>query len=252
MSNVMDFSKIDARSFKGKLLRLPLKLLSPEMIVPIMSGKLRGKKWIVGSSIHGCWLGTYEYKQQITFSKIITPQSVVFDIGGNVGFYTLLASVLVGKNGRVFVFEPLPRNLIYLKKHLEINNVKNVIVIESAVSNNNGMATFDEGPRGEMAHIAETGRLYVKTVTLDNLVESGELPLPDFIKIDIEGAEYDALMGMRILLSRARPVIFLSTHGRGPHQDCCNFLKDMGYRLKPIDDTHLSNAREIMALCPAF
>ena len=59
---------------------------------------------------------------------------VVFDIGANTGFYTLLASVLVGPQGRVFAFEPVPLNLRYLNEHLRLNNIKNVSVIDAAVA----------------------------------------------------------------------------------------------------------------------
>jgi len=68
---MLNFSKISSDSIIGKFLRFPLKLLPQNMIVPIIQGKLRGKKWIVGSSNHGCWLGSYEYEKQVLFSKIV-------------------------------------------------------------------------------------------------------------------------------------------------------------------------------------
>ncbi len=57
-------------------------------------GPLRGKKWIVGSSTHGCWIGSYEHKKQRTFWLSLRPNDVVYDIGANVGFYTLLAATV--------------------------------------------------------------------------------------------------------------------------------------------------------------
>lgn len=66
------------------------------MVVPVLQGSLRGRKWIVGSSNHGCWLGSYEWKKQRLFTRTVSSGDVVFDIGAHVGFYTLLASVLVG------------------------------------------------------------------------------------------------------------------------------------------------------------
>jgi FkbM family methyltransferase len=243
----MDFSKIDSKSVKGKLLRLPLRLIPSGTIIPILSGRLRGKKWTVGSSIHGCWLGTYEYDKQVFFSRTVSPRSTVFDIGANVGFYTLLASELVGPDGEVFAFEPLPRNLNYLRKHLEINKVNNVTVIEAALSDKSGLAFFDPGPRGEMAHIASSGRIQVKTYTLDDLFELGHLPLPKFIKMDIEGAEFDALCGAKSLLSKAHPTIFLASHGDTVHRACCEFLQSFGYQLVSIDGNSLDSSREVVA-----
>jgi FkbM family methyltransferase len=244
----MDYSRIDPKSVKGKLLRLPLRLLRPGMIMPILSGPLRGKKWVVGSSVHGCWLGTYEYEKQMLFSRIVSPKSTVFDMGGNVGFYTLLASKRVGPDGKVFVFEPLPRNLSYLRKHLELNQANNVTVIDAALSDKNGFAFFDAGPRGEMAHIASSGKSQVRTWTLDHLLELGQIQLPDCIKMDIEEAEFDALRGAKSLLSKAHPTIFLATHGTIVHRECCGLLQSLGYRLVPIDGNALENSREIIAV----
>jgi len=130
---MINFSGITDNSVVGKVLRLPLKLIPGGTILPILQGNLKGKKWIVGSSNHGCWLGTYEFAKQRLFSETIREGSVVYDIGAHVGFYTLLASVLVGPKGKVVAFEPLPRNIYYLKKHLRLNQCKNVILVEAAV-----------------------------------------------------------------------------------------------------------------------
>jgi predicted methyltransferase len=94
--------------------------------MPILQGKLRGKKWSVGSCSHGCWLGRYEYKKRIIFENTVRQGNTVLDIGAYVGFYTVLASILVGPTGKVHAFEPLPRNLEYIKEHLRLNNITNV------------------------------------------------------------------------------------------------------------------------------
>jgi FkbM family methyltransferase len=138
--------------------------------VRILQGPLRGKKWIVGSSNHGCWLGSYEYEKRRLFERALREGFTVFDVGAHVGFYTLLASVLVGAKGKVFAFEPLPRNLHYLKEHLRRNRVENVSVVEAAVSDRSGFAAFEEGLYDSGGHLAAAGRLRVPTVTLDELV----------------------------------------------------------------------------------
>src|SRR5690348_9557213 len=107
----------------GRLARAPLRLVPKKMIVPILQGPLRGKKWIAGSSNHGCWLGTYELGTQRLFCRIVKPGDVVYDIGANVGFYTLLASVCAGPSGRVYSYEPLPENIAGLRKHISINHL---------------------------------------------------------------------------------------------------------------------------------
>jgi FkbM family methyltransferase len=212
-----------------------------------MQGRLKGKKWIVGSSDHGCWLGSYEMEKQLLFERTITEGSTVFDLGGHVGFYTLLASELVGPTGKVFVFEPVPRNLFYLKEHLRLNHASNVTVIEAAVSEKGGVASFDEGPSSSMGHLASTGVLQVKTFALDELFFSGEIPAPDCMKLDIEGAEFSALLGAKSILEASHPTIFLATHGSEVHQECCCLLSVIGYQLQPIDGMSLEQSSEILA-----
>lgn len=234
-------------SFLGKSMRFPLKLLSPNMQIPILSGKLFGKKWIVGSGIHGYWLGIYEFDKQKIFSKVVSKDSIVYDIGANVGFYSLLASLLVGQKGRIVAFEPVPKNLDYLYKHISINKIKNIDVFEFAVSDKNGIATFSLGSNSSMGHIDSSGELQIKTVSLDKFVLSTKTSAPDIIKMDIEGAEILALHGAEKTIIKHHPIIFLATHGQITHELCCDLLKSWGYSLTPIDNTNLNMARELLA-----
>lgn len=243
----MNFSGIPGQTLVGRLLRRPLKLIPREMKMPILQGRLRGKKWIAGSSTHGCWLGSYEYEQRLLFERLVMEGSVVFDVGAHVGFYTLLAATLVGTRGRVYAFEPMPANIQYLKEHLRLNRVTNVTVIEKAVSESAGTAAFAIEPSSSMAHFAEQGEITVPTVSLDDLFSQGEIPAPDYIKIDVESAEWLVLMGAENLLRRARPTIFLSTDVYDMHRWCCEFLESLGYQLRPIGDRSLDQAEEILA-----
>ena len=213
-----------------------------------MQGRLKGKRWIVGSSNHGCWLGSYEFDKQLLFERTIPLGSIVFDLGGHVGFYTLLASELVGSNGRVFVFEPVPQNLLHLREHLRLNRATNVTVVEVAVSDRSGVVSFDEGPSSSMGHmVAADGKLQVRTVALDELIDTGDIPTPDYMKIDIEGAEALALSGAKAMLAKSHPTIFLATHGSGIHRECCRLLQSLDYRLQPIDGMDLEESSEILA-----
>src|SRR5579864_334767 len=85
MSIRINFSAINRSSLLGRILRLPLRLLPRGSVVPILQGPLRGRRWIVGSSTHGCWLGSYENGEQKILQASIRPGSVVYDIGANVG-----------------------------------------------------------------------------------------------------------------------------------------------------------------------
>ena len=243
----MNFSAIRNNTAIGKALRFPLRLLPGRLRMPIWQGKLRGKKWIVGSGNHGCWLGSYEYEKQRAFEKMVKSGSVVFDIGAHAGFYTLLAAELVGPSGKVFAFKPVPRNLSFLRSHLEINAVCNVKVIEAAVSDVNGVILFEDGPNSSTGHVVFTGGHGVRSVSLDALVESGDLPMPHFIKIDVEGAEMLVLSGAKLVLERGGPTLFLATHGSDVHYQCCEFLRSLGYRLQAIVGESIDATDEVLA-----
>lgn len=242
----MNFSGIPSNSLLGLVLRYPLRLIPNGLIVPILQGRLRGKKWIVGSGTHGCWLGSYEHDKQRRFEQFVQEGDVVYDIGAHVGFYTLLASELVGASGRVIAFEPLPRNIRFLRQHLALNNCNNVAVIDAVVSDQSATVRFEEGPSSSMGFVSEHGRLELKAVRLDELYAKGEIPRPDVIKMDIEGGEYHALSGAKCLLGEARPVIFLATHGASMHKKCCEFLHALGYRLSALTGVDVGNADELI------
>jgi FkbM family methyltransferase len=243
----MNFSNVNYRSFIGKLLRLPLKLIPKGLVLPIFQGRLRGKKWIVGAGEHGYWLGSYELNKRLAFERLVEPGAVVYDIGANVGYFSLLAAVLTGDAGKVYAFEPLPRNIRYLRRHVQINHLDTIEVIEAAVSDHQGEAYFDLGPSSAMGRLAAGGELKVQLVSLDAMLAEGRLASPDVMKVDVEGAEFDALCGARHLLEAHRPILFLDTHDRKAHHFTVTLLNEMGYRLEILDGKPIQKTRELIA-----
>jgi FkbM family methyltransferase len=214
---------------------MPLRLVPRGATVPILSGRLRGWKWITGSATHGCWLGTYERETQRVFARLVHEGDVVYDIGANAGFFTLLAARIVGRRGAVYAFEPLPRNLGYLRRHVAANHAA-VHVLPIALSSSSGVARFATAGSAAMGRLADAGDLEVRTETVDELVSSGRIPPPRFMKIDVEGAEHAVLTGAAATLARDRPVILLSTHGYEVHEQCCAFLRDLRYDIEMVRD----------------
>jgi len=244
----MNFSKINYQSFLGRLLRLPLRLIPKGMVLPILQGRLKGRKWISGAGEHGYWLGSYELQKRMSFEREIMPNSVVFDIGANVGYFSLLAAVLTGTEGKVYAFEPLPRNVQFLRQHVALNHLENRIeVIEAAVSDREGEAHFDLGASTAMGHLADSGEITVQMVTLDHMLETGELRPPDYMKVDVEGAEYEALSGARHILENHRPILFLDTHNRQAHELTVKLLQETGYRFEILDGKPLAESKEFLA-----
>jgi FkbM family methyltransferase len=145
---------------------------------------------------------------------------VFYDIGGNIGHF----SCFIGKNvEKTVAFEPLEPNAELLKTNTQINNVDASIEIV-AVSDKNGKSKLkipitDEAG-AEQATILETHPLNhnfisereVNMVALDDYVTDKQLPEPDLVKIDIEGAGVNALKGMGTILSEIKPHIFIEPH----------------------------------------
>ena len=218
------------------------------MVVPILQGPLRGKKWIVGSSRHGCWIGSYELEKQRAFYEAVRPGDVVYDIGANVGFYSLLASVRVGPKGHVFCFEPLSENLTDLRKHIAINHLANCEVIEAAVSSVDGAARFDSSRPRSMGWLSKSGNQAVRTVCLDTLVRSKITLPPNVLKIDVEGAEADALRGCAQTLAAHPCIIFLATHGPAAHSQCIHFLTERKYKIQSLNSLSVDRSDELLAV----
>jgi FkbM family methyltransferase len=232
----------------GRLVRLPLTLVPRRAVIPILTGPLQGTAWVVGAGPHGYWLGTYESDKQQWLQRVLRPGDCFLDVGANVGYYSLLASRLVGRAGRVIAFEPLPRNLTFLKRHLRMNGARNTILWEAAVSDAEGTMRFAEGTNPSGGKLAENGRLQVRTVTLDSLWQRGLFPTPQVIKIDVEGAEAAVLRGAARLLAHARPVVLLAGHGWAQQHKCEEILAELNYRTVPQRDATTDGMYESIAM----
>jgi FkbM family methyltransferase len=217
------------RAFIDRLVRLPLALVPRMRPLPILSGPLAGKRWLSTSGTHGCWLGVYERDLQRALAQTLKDDDVFYDVGANVGFFSLFASQRVRQ---VIAFEPLPRNLELLRGNLALNGVRNVQIIEAAVAREPGHVSFAAEGSASMGHIAASGGMRVAAVALDAFVAQGRAAPPTVIKMDIEGAESQALAGAEQVLRTHRPRIFLSTHGWQQHEACGRFLESLGYRVQ--------------------
>jgi FkbM family methyltransferase len=130
---------------------------------------------------------------------------------------------MVGPSGKVLAFEPNPNNLRNLRRHIAVNSIRNVEIIDAAVSSTEGHAYFGGGDyRGRLG---ETAGTRVRTVKLD------DFGIPELIKMDIEGAELDALAGAKNILAARKTVWFIATHGEQLLIDCKKKLVNSGYAI---------------------
>jgi FkbM family methyltransferase len=208
---------------------MPLRLIPKGTVVSVLSGVNRGCKWIVGSaSTHSSWIGTFEAARASDLQKLIQPGTIAYDLGANVGYYTLALSSLVGHTGHVFAFEPEARNVDFLRRHIKLNNLRNVTVIQAAVSNSRDLISF-EGSR-ESGRIGAGGSYRIPSISLDEFMTAGN-PEPSFIKMDIEGAERLALDGARVILTKATALWMVGTHSPQLRADCREIFRNHGYKI---------------------
>jgi FkbM family methyltransferase len=223
-------------------------------VVRVRSGINKGLRWVVGSSIHGCWLGHYEIEKQAVIRELVKPGMRVFDVGANAGFYTLAFARLVGEGGHVWAFEPHEANLQNLRRHVALNNFANVTVVPAAVAERAGVARFASGASNSMGHLTEGGICDVQTVSLDEFCVQAGIDCPDLIELDIEGGESLALKGAGHVIAQGKATILLALHGREHEENCLPLLRAGGYVLqyldgKPAQDVPL-RSDEIVAFPP--
>ena len=157
--------------------------------------------------------GQYEPVTTAVVMEIVTSRDVVVDVGAAWGYYTLLAASLCGTHGRIFAFEPHPRNFSILTKNLAANGLTNVVAVQKAVSNRAGRAKLFQAPvttshslsapPPEWTSVGSSPKeaIDIDTVALDDFFAPGSVE-PRLVKMDIEGAEPLALAGMQRLIER--------------------------------------------------
>lgn len=185
--------------------------------------------------------GCYEPETVEVFLHLVGPGMTIVDAGANVGQYTLISSTLVGDSGRIFAFEPEPRNYARLLRNVRLNAKRNVTVEKLALSDAAGELTFHLAcARNSGAHsLAPTihsdgATTTVRVTTLDEYAAAKNIDRVDLLKADVEGAELLLLRGAAKVLERDRPTLVLeaSTHARGfgyEPADLCNHIETLGY-----------------------
>lgn len=156
--------------------------------------------------------GVYEEFETEVVKKKIKKGDTVLDIGAMIGYYTLLFAKLVGENGKVYAFEPEPTNFALLKKNVEINNYKNVILIQKAVLDTTEKCRLylckDNAGRHQIRNSdLDTNQEFieVESIKLDDYFKNytGKI---DFVKIDAEGAEARVFQGMSDIIKQNKKI----------------------------------------------
>ncbi|MDJ0677132.1 MAG: FkbM family methyltransferase [Calothrix sp. MO_167.B42] len=182
--------------------------------ITINQGVGAGLKFAPDNSNADFAKGTYELPLQEALAHYLKPGDVFYDIGANIGFFTVLAAHLVGNSGYVYGFEPVPENVQRIRHNLQLNNFSHTTVLETAVSvhTGKGRLLLARHSGGAMLASAGTpvdfkGAMNVNLTSIDDLVAQKTLKPPTLVKIDVEGAEIDAFKGMKQTIITYKPTI---------------------------------------------
>ena len=194
------------------------------------------------------FLGLWDEPGSNFLKKNLKRGDVFIDIGANIGCYTLIASKLVGEEGRVIAFEPIKEVFEKLIFNVELNKLSNVDLNRKAVYSETAVLEFflasseNMGMSSIFHHDTENGKTEkVEAVSLDDYFSAYGLKRADIIKIDVEGSEIFALRGMKRVLKDYRPLVIMEISDEVikssgiPADELLRFMREFGYIPKGID-----------------
>ena len=193
-------------------------------------------------------LSLYPYVEEQTnfFKKNIKEGDVVLDLGANIGYFTCLFAQLVGEKGKVFSFEPEPNNFKLLQKNVEVNGYKNVILEQKAVSNIKSKIKMyiSNSPKDHRIYPTEDNQesIEIECITLDEFFKDYNKKI-DFIKSNIQGADYAAFKGMKSTFEKSKSNIVMAIEfnpamikefGSGDSEEFLDQLLDNNFKLHDL------------------
>lgn len=217
---------------------------SGDLIVDVNGYKLQVIPGDLGISSELLMFKTHEPLTTKLLSKELKKDMVCLDVGGNIGYYTLFESNIVGENGKVIAIEPSPPNFEHLKKNLEIQNTENVDAYNFAAGDKDGEINFlvyEESngsftiPDGETTDLP--GELIkVQAKRLDTFLDELKQDHVDFVRMDVEGYESHIIGGMTNTIKKSKPMFQIEVHasimGKEGTKKFLKTFQDFGYEAK--------------------
>lgn len=251
-----DFVALHGRSDRTVLLRVARRLplrhagrLTPLMQrgeVAVLAGEAIGLRFPARSVTPGfahaqlILSGELEVPVQEALRRSVAPGATVYDVGANIGFFSLLAARFAGAAGRVIAFEPVPELALQVQEAAQRSDLaERVQVRAEAVALVEGTEELYVVHDSSWSHLASRGNpggavatITVPTTTIDAVLARGA-PAPSVLKLDVEGSEGDVLRGAHDTLRTHHPIVVVELHDT--HADALPVLRDAGYTLEALD-----------------
>ena len=186
--------------------------------------------------------GCFERFETQIIKQLVKEGDVVVDVGANIGYYTIILSKIVGKSGKVYAFEPDVSNFQILTKNVMINDCTNVELVQKAVTESTGMVDLylnDINLGGHRIHptLSGTRNVEVSAISLESYFPDNQTI--DFLKMDIEGAEFQAMKGFGTIRPGTMVMEFSPFNNEACGVDSekmVGLIQDRGYRIFHIDE----------------
>ena len=207
----------------------------------------------------GLWLRLYPRTNQIlhrgtggpaeqeALLRHLRPGMTFYDLGANIGYFSLMAARMVGPSGKVIAFEADPEIASRLRDNLAYNHFTHVVVEAKAVWSASGTVPFARveskiSPDRGLGHVSfsessPANTISVDAVSLDQYVLSN--PPPDFLKCDVEGTEVAVFQGAERLLREKRPILLVEMHSLESHECLTRKFGQFGYACTNLDENHV-------------
>jgi len=234
-----------------------LLLPSPESACIVTAEMKLGYRMLVdlrsGTEALAAYTGDYDNEEVASCLRLLEADSVVLDVGANVGFWTVPLALRLAGRGQVLAFEPLPGNSCRLRDNVALNDVGRAVSIH-AIGLSDRPDTTEISLREDFAMGSATGNAAIvidesdrqfrcatiQVDTLDRVFDSLQIPRLDFIKLDIEGHEDKFLAGAVKVLSRFRPILFVEVNAQ--------YYERRGLAVDAVFQSWLDSNRYVCAL----
>ena len=200
--------------------------------------------------------GNWEPETTAMFKRLLKQDMTFLDIGANMGYYTLLSGKIVGNKGRVIAFEPTSNGFERLETNVSLNKFKSVEIEKLGLSNKNKKIKANLRSSWKISGLVEPEKETIDMMKLDNYLAIRKIGRVDFIKIDVDGYEYEVLKGAKKTLETYKPILYLEMghyENKIPQytlKEVIDFVKELEYSFHYEDGRPFKSEEEIINHIP--